>query len=46
VADPQVFGLDAGGRLVVLLDRPPEVARGAVPAAGQVCPMQAIRVEG
>ncbi len=43
---PEVFGTDAGGRLVVLLARPSDELRAAVEEAEQVCPMQAIRVEG
>ena len=38
--------VDAAGRLAVLVGRPAEELRAAVEEAEQVCPMQAIRVEG
>ena len=46
LAAPGVFAIDPGGRLTVLVVAPDEEQRAAVEEAEQVCPMQAIRVEG
>jgi ferredoxin len=45
-AAPQVFELDEEGELVVLDDEPDESLRGAVEEAADVCPTQAITIEG
>jgi ferredoxin len=42
----EVFGLDDTGRMAVLLLDPAPDLRAAVEEAEQVCPMQAIRVQG
>jgi len=46
LAAPEVFAVDGAGRMVVLVDEPGEQLRAAVQEAEQVCPMQAINVEG
>jgi ferredoxin len=43
-AAPEVFELDAAGKLVVLVENPDESLRDAVEEAADVCPMQAISV--
>ena len=45
-AAPQVFELDEEGELVVLDDEPDESLRAAVEEAADVCPTQAITIEG
>jgi ferredoxin len=45
-AAPQVFELDEEGELVVLDDEPDESLRDAVEEAADVCPVQAITIEG
>lgn len=45
-AAPEVFQLDAAGHLVVLVTDPDESLRDKVEEAADVCPMQAITVEG
>ena len=45
-AAPQVFELDEEGELVVLDDEPDESLRDAVEEAADVCPTQAITIEG
>ena len=45
-AAPQVFELDEEGELVVLDDEPDESLREAVEEAVDVCPVQAITIEG
>jgi ferredoxin len=45
-AAPQVFELDEDGELVVLDDEPDESLRDAVEEAADVCPVQAITIEG
>jgi ferredoxin len=45
-AAPGVFQLDAAGHLVVLVTDPDESLRDDVEEAADVCPMQAITVEG
>ena len=45
-AAPQVFELDDNGRLVVLMPEPDESLRAAVEDAADVCPVQAISIEG
>jgi ferredoxin len=45
-AAPEVFQLDAAGRLVVLVDEPDESLRAKVEDAADVCPVQAITIEG
>jgi ferredoxin len=45
-AAPQVFELDEEGELVVLDDEPDESLRAAVEEAADVCPHQAITIEG
>lgn len=44
-AAPDVFQLDAGGRLEVLVDEPDEARRTACEDAADVCPVQAITLE-
>ena len=44
-AAPEVFQLDAGGRLEVLVAEPDEGQRTAVEDAADVCPVQAITIE-
>jgi ferredoxin len=45
-AAPEVFELDTAGKLVVLLADPDESQRAAVEDAADVCPVQAITIEG
>jgi ferredoxin len=45
-AAPEVFQLDPAGHLVVLITDPDESLRDKVEEAADVCPMQAITVEG
>lgn len=45
-AAPEVFDLDHAGKLVVLLDEPDDSLRSAIEDAAEVCPMQAILLEG
>jgi ferredoxin len=45
-AAPEVFQLDTAGRLVVLVDEPDESLRAKVEDAADVCPVQAITIEG
>ena len=45
-AAPEVFELDDNGRLVVLVEEPDESLRSAVEDAADVCPVQAITIEG
>lgn len=45
-AAPEVFQLDDAGRLVVLVDEPDESLRARVEDAADVCPVQAITIEG
>jgi ferredoxin len=45
-AAPQVFELDEEGELVVLDEEPDESLREAVEEAADVCPVQAITIEG
>jgi len=44
-AAPEVFSLDAAGKLVVLVDSPDESLRDKVEEAADVCPLQAITVQ-
>jgi ferredoxin len=44
-AAPEVFELDASGKLVVLVDQPDESLRDKVEEAADVCPLQAITVQ-
>ena len=45
-AAPEVFQLDDAGRLMVLIDSPDESLRDKVEEAADVCPLQAITIEG
>jgi ferredoxin len=45
-ASPSVFALDQTGDLTVLIVEPDESLRDEILDAAEVCPMQAIRVEG
>jgi ferredoxin len=45
-AAPQVFELDEEGELMVLDDEPDESLRAPVEEAADVCPTQAITLEG
>ena len=45
-AAPEVFQLDDSGKLVVLIDSPDESLRDKVEEAADVCPLQAITIEG
>jgi ferredoxin len=45
-AAPQVFELDEEGKLVVLQDEVDESLRDVVEEAADVCPVQAITIEG
>jgi ferredoxin len=45
-AAPDVFELDAAGRLVVLVEEPDESMRASIEDAADVCPVQAITIEG
>jgi ferredoxin len=45
-AAPPVFELDEEGELVVLDEEPDESLREAVEEAADVCPVQAITIEG
>jgi len=45
-AAPQVFEVDEEGELVVLDEEPDESLREAVEEAADVCPVQAITIEG
>lgn len=45
-AAPEVFHLDDEGHLVVLLEQPDEALWAACEEAANVCPMQAITIEG
>lgn len=43
---PDVFQLDDDGRLVVLVDEPGDALRSKCEDAADVCPVQAISIEG
>lgn len=43
---PEVFQLDENGRLAVLVEEPDEALRAQVEEAADICPVQAIRLEG
>lgn len=45
-AAPEVFQIDAAGKLVVLQEEPDESLRDNVEEAADVCPVQAITIEG
>lgn len=45
-AAPEVFELDEAGRMVVLVAEPDEALRAGVEDAADVCPVQAITIEG
>ena len=45
-AAPEVFEINDDGRLVVLVDAPDESLRSKVEDAADVCPVQAITIEG
>ena len=45
-AAPEVFQLDETGRMVVLNENPDESLRDKVEEAADVCPLQAITIEG
>lgn len=45
-AAPEVFEINADGKLVVLNESPDESLRDAVEEAADVCPVQAITIEG
>jgi len=45
VEAPQVFRLDAEGRLEVLAEEPPEALRPALERAVKYCPTRALRIE-
>ena len=45
-AAPEVFEINDDGRLVVLVDEPDESLRSKVEDAADVCPVQAITIEG
>ena len=45
-AAPEVFELDEEGHLVVLVDEPDESLRSVCEDAADVCPVQAITLEG
>ena len=45
-AAPDVFELNAEGRLEVLVTEPDEARRSACEDAADVCPVQAITIEG
>jgi len=45
-AAPEVFALNDDGKLVVLIAEPDESLRAAVEDAADVCPVQAISIEG
>ena len=45
-ASPQVFELDEEGKLVVLQEEVDESLRDVVEEAADVCPVQAITIEG
>lgn len=45
-AAPEVFELNDEGRLVVLIDQPDESLRAKCEDAADVCPVQAITIEG
>ena len=45
-AAPEVFALNDNGKLVVLIAEPAESQRAAVEDAADVCPVQAISIEG
>ncbi len=42
---PEVFEINADGKLVVLNDSPDEALRDSVEEAADVCPVQAIAIE-
>lgn len=44
-AAPEVFEINADGKLVVLNESPDESLRDAVEEAADVCPVQAITIE-
>jgi ferredoxin len=44
-AAPEVFEINADGKLVVLQESPDESMRDAVEEAADVCPVQAITIE-
>lgn len=45
-AAPEVFELDEDGHLVVQVEEPDEALRGRCEDAADVCPVQAITIEG
>lgn len=45
-AAPEVFQLDDAGKMVVLNENPDESLRDKVEEAADVCPLQAITIEG
>ena len=45
-AAPEVFQLDDAGRLVVLAEEPDDALRARCEDAADVCPVQAITIEG
>ncbi len=45
-AAPDVFQLDGEGHLVLLVDEPDESLRASCEDAADVCPVQAITIEG
>jgi len=45
-AAPEVFELDDNGKLQVLIEEPDEALRATVEDAADVCPVQAITIEG
>jgi ferredoxin len=45
-AAPEVFEIDAAGRMRVLIEEPDESMRASVEDAADVCPVQAITIEG
>ncbi|HSN10594.1 MAG TPA: ferredoxin [Propionibacteriaceae bacterium] len=45
-AAPEVFQLDENGRMHVLIEEPDEDLRARVEDAADVCPVQAIALEG
>lgn len=42
---PEVFQVDADGKLHVLISEPPEALRESVEAAVQYCPTRALRIQ-
>ncbi len=45
-AAPEVFHIGDDGKMVVLVEEPDEALRGKVEDAADVCPVQAIRIQG